>query len=366
MGTIDLLVPNFFLYIVRFGLFPYNDIDKPSIQLKFIIMKKRNKILLMFFTMILLVAFFTTPGKIQAQSESAYDLISTVNALRASKGLNPYKIDSSLMSYAQQHAEYMASIQSGTHTHSDGSISWESGIQENVASGTEGIITVNFVVYQIWSDWVHWHIMVDYSDGDVGAGMALGADGQVYYSLNVRPASTTIISNSTNTTGSLTTTIPGTTTTPSDLISPLMKSTPAADGSITHVVDFGQSLWSIAIAYGVKMDDIRRLNNLAMDSIVINVGQELLIFPPFDNTVTPTLTQAPVERQITATKSPTSTTTIIPILTPSITPTSVPINETIPKKNKFPYILLTISLIGLLFATFFGTKKPELENKSDG
>jgi LysM repeat protein len=329
-------------------------------------MKTSNKICLIIYSLVLLVTFFPASVSIQAQSESAYDLINTVNALRVSKGLNPYKTDSYLMGYAQQHAEYMASIQSATHTHSDGSVAWQSGIQENVATGTEGIVSVSIVVYQFWSDWIHWKTMVDYASGDVGAGIAVGSDGMVYYVLNVRAGASVPITVPTSGLGSVAPITVGTPTITPDLIAILIKSTPATDGSITHVVDFGQSLWSIAIAYGVKMDDIRRLNNLAMDSTIINVGEELLIFPASETTETPTLTHTAVETKLTATKSPTSIATFTPIIIPSLTPTTISVEKMDPKKNNFSYILITISLIGLMFATFFGFKKPELENKEDG
>ena len=289
-----------------------------------------------------------------------------------SKGLEPYGIDSGLMSYAQQHAEYMASIQSATHTHSDGSVAWESGIQENVATGTEGIVTVSIVVYQIWSDWIHWKTMVDYASGDVGAGVALGDDGMVYYVLNVRAGAAVPITVPTSGLGSVVPIAVGSPTITPDLIAILIKSTPAADGSISHVVDFGQSLWSIAIAYGVKMDDIRQLNNLAMDLTIINVGQKLLIFPASKDTilsedmVTSTITKPVVATKMTVTKSPTITATKTTSITHTIAPTSTPEVSKESKGKNYFYILITISLIGLLFATFFGFRKRNLRRKMMG
>jgi LysM repeat protein len=46
-------------------------------------------------------------------------------------------------------------------------------------------------------------------------------------------------------------------------------------------VGYGLARWSIAFAYGVKINDIRRLNNIADDSIVIYPGQELAIGDEF-------------------------------------------------------------------------------------
>jgi LysM repeat protein len=332
-------------------------------------MKTSNKISLLLYILVLLVALLPAPNNIQAQSESAYDLINSVNALRTSKGLEPYGIDSGLMSYAQQHADYMASIQSATHAHSDGSVAWEIGIQENVAEGTEGIVTVSIVVYQIWSDWIHWKTMVDYASGDVGAGVALGEDGMVYYVLNVRVGAAAPITVPTSGLGSVVPIAVGTSTTAPDLIAILIKSTPAADGSVFHEVDFGQSLWGIAIVYGVKMDDIRQLNNLASDSTIIYVGQKLLIFPASKETsladamATPIITETVIETKSTVTKSPITTSTNTVSITQMITPTSTSVVVVESKTNNYFFILITITLTGLLFAIFFGFKKPDLGTK---
>ncbi|MEM5773601.1 MAG: CAP domain-containing protein, partial [Anaerolineaceae bacterium] len=58
---------------------------------------------------------------------SAYAIIEQVNLLRASYGLAPYSVDSGLMSVAQGHASYMASIQTATHYRADGSSPWQLG-----------------------------------------------------------------------------------------------------------------------------------------------------------------------------------------------------------------------------------------------
>ena len=55
-----------------------------------------------------------------------------------------------------------------------------------------------------------------------------------------------------------------------------MTSTPDQDGKVYHEVQYGQSLWSLAIAYGVKIDEIRALNNLAAEEIIYQ-GERLLV-----------------------------------------------------------------------------------------
>jgi LysM repeat protein len=58
----------------------------------------------------------------------------------------------------------------------------------------------------------------------------------------------------------------------------IIPSTPNPDGSIIHVVSSGETLIGIAVTYNVTLDEIRQLNNLTSD--VILVGQRLLIRPP--------------------------------------------------------------------------------------
>ncbi len=62
----------------------------------------------------------------------------------------------------------------------------------------------------------------------------------------------------------------------SEIIVPVSASTPNAKGEIIHEVQAGQSLWQIAISYGVKIDQIRTLNQLPT-AYLINPGDTLLI-----------------------------------------------------------------------------------------
>ena len=321
---------------------------------------------------ILLVCLARPLNGVSAQSVSASDVINAVNALRASRGLDPYRVDSGLMSYAQQHADYMASIQSATHTHSDGSIAWESGIQENVSSGTDGLITAEIVVNQIWSDYIHMRVMVDYISGDVGAGVALGADGNEYFVLNVIGGDTTVNTNQINATEVVVPTVEVVATTPVEWIVPLTISTPNAQGEVIHVVQNGQALWNIADAYDVSIDDIRLLNNLAIDSTVINIGQELLIMRV---TVQPTVVEeiiTPLPAEVTERPSATATSWITETVDMSaiVIETSTPeMAQEKPAKTtsiNFIYVLITVILIGLLFFSYFGfirTKESYSENQ---
>jgi LysM repeat protein len=267
-----------------------------------------------------------------APLQSASELIAEVNALRASQGLQAYQTDLGLMSYAQQHAEYCASLGHGTHQHSDGTYPSDVGLVENVASGTEGFLTLDLVVYTIWSDWGHMKTMVGYTNGQVGAGMAV-KDGTIYYVLNVRggeeadyPTLEPTVTGSPTADGTPPTQAPTSdsamTATPADYtFEPILTNTPQADGSIVHIVQAGETLWSIALSYGVKVEELRWLNGLPSDSNDIYVEQRLLIRPGYTETPTGQVTDTPrptrVRATLTATPRPSQT------ITQTLTPTEV-------------------------------------------
>lgn len=88
-------------------------------------------------------------------------------------------------------------------------------------------------------------------------------------------------------------------------------STPKSDGSIIHIVQSGESLISIAEAYGVSVEEIKALNNLSSDEIF--AGEKLIIRPAATPTPTATATS-------TATETPEPTSTRRPTRTPTDTP----------------------------------------------
>jgi len=295
----------------------------------------------------LMPAWLSLPPAARAQSESAYDLINTVNALRTSLGLAAYSIDPWLMSYAQKHADYIDSLNSGTHVHSDGTLPWDSGIQENVAGGTTGLVTAAVVVYQIWVDEGHYKVMAGYPSGEIGAGVAYSQDsGQTYFVIDVRPAEAGEAA-------------------PAPLVTaafvPYVTNAPRADGWIVHTVTAGQTLWSIAISYGTTVNAIRELNGIPADSTVIYVGQELKVIQGV--AIRPTLTSSPAVAALlfaTATSPPPSATPQ-PSLTATAqlgaTVTSTPSNwlqRLPPERMSGAIALLVIGVVGLLVVIRFG------------
>ena len=248
------------------------------------------------FILALIAARFSLPLPALALSETPYDLVNAVNELRASHGLAPYLVDANLMAYAQEHSEYQASTQHSTHEHSDGTGPWDYGLAENVAGGTDEYVTVAIVVYEIWADWGHRHTMIGYVTGDIGAGVALSADGNVYYTIDVRPGAAVA-----GTAGPGDGPTPGVIPTSPGFVPtfvPLLTSTPDATGAIIHVVRSGETLWSIAVSYGVTIDAIRLLNGIAAGDTNIYVGQRLLIRPA--GAVAPAPSDSAPTAQVTA------------------------------------------------------------------
>jgi LysM repeat protein len=320
-------------------------------------MFKQTKIKLAILKLALIAAWLSVPLVTLAQSETAYDLLNAVNDLRALHGLEPYQIDPWLMAYAQEHSEYQAARGAGTHRHSDGSLPQDIGLQENVASGDVGIVTVAVVVYQIWVDWGHRHILVDYPSGEIGAGLALGENGQVYYTVNIRPGVE----------AATVTEQPG----PSPTYALLITSTPDETGSIYHIVKAGETLWGIAISYGVTMNEIRQLNGMADDSTIIRVGQRLLIRPAHlvtpdlleETTIPPTQSQIEVPALSTGTEAPSDTKTppraitLFPSQTITIEPENQQADRSLEDKSISLIAILVLPVIGLLIVVVFGVRK---------
>lgn len=107
---------------------------------------------------------------------------------------------------------------------------------------------------------------------------------------------------------------------------PMPTPTPRADGAVVHVVQTGDTLWTIAIRYAETMGltpeaalpAIIELNN---NPAFINVGQELMIVPPGQTAPAaeevPTEEAAPAESE-TAVEEPTPEPTAAPVEEPAV------------------------------------------------
>lgn len=254
----------------------------------------------------------------QPPRANAYELIDAVNGLRAAQGLPPYSINSTLMNVAQAHSDYQAAIGSVTHYGPGGSRPYERALgagypvagdlslggffSENIMAGSN--LSAQSLVNAWSGDDLHLGTMTSPNLREVGAGVSC-AGNFCYYTLDAAQP-----------TGGTVAYTPGANSTPgsgptSVIIFP---NTPGVDGSIKHTVRAGETLWSIAQAYGVSVDDIVRLNHMS-SSTVIYVGDVLIIraaTPLPSATVSPTSTIAPtftpfVFWTVTSTLGPTAT-----------------------------------------------------------
>ncbi|HEY9152704.1 MAG TPA: CAP domain-containing protein [Anaerolineales bacterium] len=262
---------------------------------------------------------------------SAYDLISAVNALRASNGLSAYTANSILMGTAQAQANYMASSGSVTHYGANGSLPYQRALAagypvENALTNPPGFFSENIVggpnltpqkAVQEWQgDSLHMGTMLSPDLQDIGAGIAV-VNGFSYYVIDCGLASGSKVSY-TPSSGGIGSTGNIASSSQEPTIAMAIVSTPDQAGNIYHVVQPGQALWQIAIAYKVKINDIKNLNSLSSD--VIFPGQKLLILrvgtpTPITPTAKPTIdlsTFTPLPTLAVITETATGTATPIP------------------------------------------------------
>jgi len=263
------------------------------------------------------------------KEQDPYAVIDAVNALRASQGLAPYTVSSTLMGVAQAQAEYMASTGNITHTGPDGSRPYQRGLaagyplagqippgffSENIM-GAPGL-TPQDVVQNWTGDAPHMNTMSSAMLQEIGAGVAVSG-GTVYYVIDcARPTTSGLPQAYT----------PGVAessfSSSNELIMPVTKSTPNASGQVIHEVQAGQSLWQIAIEYGVRIDQIRGLNQLSAEYL-INPGDTLLILTVGTPTPLPaTLTPEP-RPTLLSVPSATVQSTALPSSTPTATPSGI-------------------------------------------
>jgi len=299
-------------------------------------MKKRLTALLLLLSILLAVLSLSATGRpAPAVDANAYDLVAAVNALRANNGLPPLQMDGTLMAVAQSHADYQASIGTWTHSGADGSRprdrAYAAGfgngatvfISENVAQVSSGT-SLDTVLYSIWADEIHWNTMTNPQYTHIGGGVGI-AGGYVYYTIDVGY----IAGGAANYTPAATvgpgTVQPSVPTLTPELIYGVTTATPAPDGMIEHEILPGQTLVTIAEAYGLTVEELAALNGLDVSNPLIWAGAKLLIRTAPPPTETPTI--SPTVPTATRTPRPTYTTTPVrDTSTPTVTltPTKKP------------------------------------------
>ena len=231
-----------------------------------------------------------------ANTVSASDLINLINGMRIANGLSGLSVDASLMACAQSTADTMAQNSMSWHI---GDVSGRvSGYGYN--NGNRAYATENFMVgpttlaniQASWSDAEHMIPAVNPSYCHIGAGVSAEVNGKVYYVIQAAyPAGVNGCGFAASTGGTTSGGSSGGTSAGivdvSQIIANVRVSTPDGSGKIYHSVENGQSLWSIATAYGLTVEDIAAWNNI-VDTTSLSLGQSLLIPQADDVLITPT------------------------------------------------------------------------------
>jgi LysM repeat protein len=234
---------------------------------------------------LLLVWLLTAPAfqaKNQAQSGavSRSELILAMNTLRVSHGLPALIEDPIINAVAQATAETMAANNMSWHIgdvrgriaaagYGGGATVWAT---ENFAVGNKSIDEI----MQVWADPDHMRPAVIPAYCHVGAGVAQAADGRYYYILQAAYTSANACGEYEPVSGAGTGTGANPAPSVSQIIIPVKIATPDEDGRIYHIVQAGQSFWSIAIAYQITIRDLEVWNNLSRDNGLL-VGQKVFI-----------------------------------------------------------------------------------------
>ena len=85
---------------------------------------------------------------------------------------------------------------------------------------------------------------------------------------------------------------------------PLPTATPRSDGAVVHIVQSGDSFWSLAIQYAATMgitpeEALVKIPEINNNPTVLNSGQELIIVPP-SAAGAPAVEEAPAEEEVAA------------------------------------------------------------------
>lgn len=292
---------------------------------------------------------------------TAEELIRAVNALRLANGLRALTTNPKLMQVAQIEVEGIAAGNNGHWRPNNlslgqwlmslgyplsGDIDLDGYRSENWIGGP------NMTVQQAISAWggddPHTNTMLSPWRSDIGAGVATAVDewGQtiVYYVLETAlrtrdgqmqpeayPTLTAVARDQLLVYGDPTQAALALGV--SQFVIPVTCATARPDGDVIHEVKNGQSLWAIAIEYGVKIDQIRTLNNLPAADIY--VGQKLLVQKHATQPATPTTRATPTAR---------ATLTPRPTLTPTPQPTDEPLAANL-KSNLFTISIITIATL---------------------
>lgn len=197
---------------------------------------------------------------VQAQTASA--IFQEVNQFRLNNGLVPFQYSNALATAAQNQANYMAANTVFTsHVGAGGSTpqsraagaGFVGRVSENIVGGT-GMTAARGLNWWVSSP-VHYSTLITSRYQEAGTGFATNGSENFYVLVVGQPSDAPPP--------------PAADTSPEPLfITPITLAQPGEDGSIVHIVLEGQALWSLAAHYEVRLSDLFLFNSLPPDTIV--------------------------------------------------------------------------------------------------
>ena len=270
----------------------------------------------------------------QPQAPTPSQVIEAINNLRISYGLAPLGVHPILMQIGQMEAEGIAGGMNGHWRPNSltlgqwlislgyplsGDLTLDGYRSENwgFAQDAEGAVAM-------WlGDDLHTNTMLSLDRSDIGVGIAYSAENESYV-IVVETALQTKSGKQQYEAAAILTGIPQTQVAYAEMstqaaengllpqgMAPVALVTALPDGNVYHDVQYGQTLWSIAIAYRTTIKQIQQLNG--MTDTTVQTGQHLLVMQHATQPAPSSAPQVlvfPTQSLSTPTMSPTSTPTI--------------------------------------------------------
>jgi LysM repeat protein len=225
------------------------------------------------FMLIMVVGTSLKETAVSAQSPTG-SILTLVNQLRASYGLPGFTYDPQLAAAAQAHANWMAQTAVYSHTGAGGSTpqtranaaGYPGYVSENIVGGTN--LNPGGGVTWWRNSSIHFATMISNRHTQAGVGFAQGNDQNFYVLVVGYPSDTPPEQPARQETVNY--------IDAPFFVEPIAVSSPNEDGSITHVLEPGHTLWAISARYEVPIWEILLYNGLNEDS-VIKPGDTLTI-----------------------------------------------------------------------------------------
>ena len=293
-----------------------------------------------------------------AGSVTGADMIALMNSWRSGYWSNALIEDFALDQCAQATADEMNRIGAGGHLVAYGypaasvrcaDYGFVGRVTENWAADSR--MTIDLLA-SYWADYSHMLPATDQQYTYVGVGISGN-----YYVLQA--GSGTSSNTAVNSNTSPTQNADGSTAVVVNTVNAFPTSTPDLDGTIWHVVKANDTLYTIAVNYGVTIESIKLLNSMTSNDIY--VGNTLKISLKPTPTITPTRTATVMMPSRTPTQTLMPTT---PSPTRTLTPTPTPTKTSVFKKIDRQYLgfgLLVLSAAGFFVVLFFFFLRPRFK-----